>query len=85
MDGIRKLAEAYETNASVRAEEDSFTLSDNKMIRNMGFATREMAGCGRGMKQCKKQPQNCLLRHCYDSKKKSARFMGTFPELWLPR
>lgn len=42
MDGIRKLAEAYETNAAVRAEVDSFTLSDNKMIRNMGFATREM-------------------------------------------
>ena len=81
MDGIRKLAEAYETNASVRAEVDSFTLSDNKMIRNMGFATREMAGCGSGMKQCEKRPQNA----CYDRQKKSVRILGTFLFLWLPR
>lgn len=43
MDGIRKLAKGYETNADIRADIDSYILSDDMMIRNIGFATREMA------------------------------------------
>lgn len=43
MDGIRKLTKTYETNANIRKEIDSWTLSDNPMIRNIGFAVREMS------------------------------------------
>ena len=43
MAGIRKIARAYETDRKLQAEIDSWITSDNIMVRNMGFAVKEMA------------------------------------------
>jgi hypothetical protein len=43
MDGIKKAVKVYDSDAKTRTEIDSWTLSDNKIIRNMGYAIREMS------------------------------------------